>query len=161
MSDCPCGSRSGFDACCGPIIAGVRPAPTAEALMRSRFTAFARGALDHIERTSCREDRENFDREAAARTANDVEWLKLDILETGEGGEADEAGMVRFAAQYRQDGVRLVHHERSTFRREDGQWVYVDGEIYPKSPPGQVAKVGRNEPCPCGSGKKYKKCCGA
>jgi SEC-C motif-containing protein len=69
--------------------------------------------------------------------------------------------MVRFAAQYRQDGVRLVHHERSTFRREDGQWVYVDGEVDPKSPPRQVAKVGRNDPCPCGSGKKYKKCCGA
>ncbi|MEK9660196.1 MAG: YchJ family metal-binding protein [Alphaproteobacteria bacterium] len=53
-----------------------------------------------------------------------------------------------------------MHHERSHFRRENGQWLYVDGEFNPKGQPLRVVKVGRNDPCPCGSGQKYKKCCG-
>ena len=160
MAHCPCGSGADLDRCCGPIIAGDIPAPTAEALMRSRFTAFARGNLDHVEKTLCHEERENFD-PASAEEMSKVEWTRLEILGTSEGGEEDDAGMVNFAAHFKQGGKRLVHRERSSFRREDGLWVYVDGEVNPKAPPRQVAKVGRNEPCPCGSGKKFKKCCGA
>jgi SEC-C motif domain protein len=160
MTECPCSSGADLDKCCGPIIAGDVPAPTAEALMRSRFTAFARGNLDHVERTLCREERETFDPAGAADMAK-VEWTKLEILGTTDGAEGDNKGMVTFAAHFRQDGKRLVHHERSSFRREDGLWVYVDGDINPKDPPRLVEKVGRNEPCPCGSGKKFKKCCTA
>ncbi len=160
-SSCPCGSRASYDDCCGPIISGAHPAPTAEALMRSRYSAFAEGAIDHIERSLCREEREDFDRDAITEMSRSVDWLKLDILDTDAGGEGDETGTVRFAAHYRQEGIRQVHHERSVFRREDGQWVYVDGDINPRDPPRKVAKVGRNDPCPCGSGKKFKKCCGA
>jgi SEC-C motif-containing protein len=160
MTQCPCGSGTTLDQCCGPIIAGDAAAPTAEAVMRSRFTAFARGNLDHVKRTLCREERETFEPAAAADMAK-VEWTRLEILSTSEGGDGDDGGTVTFAAHFRQDGKRLVHHERSTFRREDGLWVYVDGDINPKDPPRQVEKVGRNEPCPCGSGKKFKKCCGA
>ena len=57
--------------------------------------------------------------------------------------------------------LSMPPHELASFRREEGRWVYVDGDMNPKGPPRQVAKVGRNEPCPCGSGKKYKKCCAA
>ena len=160
MTHCPCDSGSDLEQCCGPIIAGNAPAPTAEALMRSRFTAFARGNLDHVERTLCREERETFDPAAADDMAK-VEWTRLEILGTTDGSAGDDSGTVTFAAHFRQDGKRLVHHERSTFRREDGLWVYVDGDINPKDPPRLVEKVGRNEPCPCGSGKKFKKCCGA
>jgi SEC-C motif-containing protein len=78
-----------------------------------------------------------------------------------DGGEGDYCGTVNFSAHFKQDGKRLVHYERSSFRREDGLWVYVDGDINPKDPPRQVEKVGRNEPFPCGSGKEFKKCCGA
>ncbi len=158
MAQCPCGSGSGFDACCGPIIGG-EPAPTPEALMRSRFTAFVRGDLDHIENTHATEVRDTFNRSAAESTANAVEWISLEIIGTAEGGANDDTGMVEFAARFKQNGELMVHHERSNFRREDGRWAYVDGKMNPKGEPRRVEKVGRNDPCPCGSGKKYKKCC--
>lgn len=161
MAQCPCGSGPDFDQCCGPIIIGATPAPTPEALMRSRFTAYVRGDLDHIENTHAKEARDTFNRSAAESTANSVEWVSLEIFDTSDGGADDETGMVEFAARFRQDGELLVHHERSNFRREDGRWVYVDGAMNPKGKPRRVDKVGRNQPCPCGSGKKYKKCCGA
>ncbi len=159
MTQCPCGSGADFDRCCGPIIAGA-PAPSPEALMRSRFTAFTRGDIDHIENTHAKEIREDFNRSTAESTAMSVKWVGLEILDAPECAPTDETGVVEFAARFKQDGELLVHHERSTFRREDGRWVYVDGDINPKSKPRRVEKVGRNEPCPCGSGKKYKKCCG-
>ncbi len=161
MAECPCGSDSDFDDCCGPIIGGSTQAPTPEALMRSRFTAFVHGDLDHIENTHAREVRDDFNRSAAESTANAVKWVSLEIYDTVAGGEDDETGTVEFAARFRQDGKLLVHHELSNFRREEGRWVYVDGKMNPKGQPRRVEKVGRNQPCPCGSGKKYKKCCGA
>ncbi len=160
MGQCPCGSGVELSKCCGPYLEGA-PAPTAEALMRSRFTAYVRGDLDHIERTHASEVRENFNRSAAESTANSVEWVSLEILGTSDGGEADDTGTVEFAARFRQNGDLLVHHELSNFRREDDRWVYVDGKMNPKGKPRRVEKVGRNDPCPCGSGKKYKKCCGS
>jgi SEC-C motif domain protein len=160
MAQCPCGSGSDFEECCGPIIGG-KPAPTPEALMRSRFTAFVRGDLDHIENTHASEVRENFNRSAAESTANSVDWVSLEICDVSAGGEDDDTGIVEFAARFKKDGELQVHHERSNFRREEGRWVYVDGKMNPKGKPRQVEKVGRNEPCPCGSGKKFKKCCGA
>lgn len=157
MALCPCGSGIAFDDCCGPIIQGARAALTAEALMRSRYTAFVRRDWDHIDRTHARAMRGA----AAANNADDsVEWVGLQIFGTTGGGAADETGTVDFAARFRKEGVLLVHRERSNFRREDGRWVYVDGDAAPALPPTQEGKVGRNQPCPCGSGKKYKKCCG-
>ena len=152
---CPCGSGAALEACCGPILSGT-PAPTAEALMRSRYTAFVRGDADYITRTYASEYR--------AAVGNDlpaVDWVGLKILGSTGGGIADGTGTVDFAAHNRQDGKIHVHRENSNFRREDGNWVYVDGEMNPKGQPVRVTKVGRNDPCPCGSGKKYKKCCGA
>ncbi|MEX2454303.1 MAG: YchJ family protein [Rhodospirillaceae bacterium] len=157
---CPCGSGAMFDACCGPVIAGA-PAPTAEALMRSRYAAFARGDLDHLERSLGAEQRKTFDRAAARSMSESVEWIGLDIVATSGGGEADDSGTVEFAAHFRHDGARQVHRERSSFGREDGRWVYLDGVFDPKQAPARSVRIGRNVPCPCGSGKKYKKCCGA
>ena len=159
MAPCPCGSGSDYDDCCGPIIGGA-PAPTAEALMRSRFTAFVRGNVDHIEKTHSTAVHD-FDRAEADATATSVEWTRLEILDTVGGGEGDETGVVEFAAHFRHEGVQQVHHERSSFCRENGRWVYADGLINPKGQPRRTQKVGRNDPCPCGSGKKFKKCCGA
>ena len=161
MAQCPCGAGADFDECCGPVIIGAAPAPTAEALMRSRFTAYVHGDLDHIERTHATEVRDDFNRSAAESTASSVKWVSLEIYHTSDGGADDDTGTVEFAARFRKDGELLVHHERSNFRREEGRWVYVDGAMNPKPKPRRVEKVGRNQPCPCGSGKKYKKCCGA
>jgi len=166
MQPCPCGSGSSLEACCGPILAGA-PARTAEALMRSRYTAYVLGDFDHLERTQAPETRLAFDRSRAESTARAVEWTRLEILATSGGGEADQTGTVEFAAHHRQGGQAHVLREVSRFRREQGHWVYIDGQV---SVEGQasvegttrrVTKVGRNDPCPCGSGKKYKKCCGA
>jgi SEC-C motif domain protein len=157
--ECPCGSGSGLDQCCGPIIAGNAAAPTAEALMRSRYTAFVRGDLDHIENTQAKDDADSFDRAEAESMS--IDWIGLEIFDVTGGGADDDAGTVDFAARFKKDGEMLFHRERSNFRREDGRWVYVDGEINPKVEQRRAEKVGRNQPCPCGSGKKFKKCCGA
>ena len=149
---CPCGSGAPLEACCGPVIAGS-PAPTAEVLMRSRYTAFVQGNITHIRSTYAREHR--------ADVSNDlpsVDWTGLEIMGTSGGGAGDDTGTVDFAAHYRQDGTLRTHRENSNFHREDGRWLYVDGVIAPQAPAG---KTGRNDPCPCGSGKKFKKCCGA
>lgn len=157
VSLCPCGSAATFEDCCGPILAGA-PAATAEALMRSRYTAFVRHDLDHVERTHAPEVREDFNRAEAERTADECDWQRLEILRASEEGDA---GTVDFLIQFRRDGENLRHHERASFRREEGRWLYVSGVVNPKDPPRRVVKVGRNEPCPCGSGKKFKACCGA
>ena len=158
MARCPCGSGSELDECCGPIISGDRPAPTAEALMRSRYTAFVRGDLNHIENTYARQERHNVIRPAVESMFQSVEWVGLEILGTSRGGVDDDTGTVEFAARFRKDGEVLVHRERSAFRREEGRWVYVEGESNPKAGAGRASKVGRNQLCPCGSGKKFKKC---
>ena len=175
---CPCGSDKPLDQCCGPFVSGERPAPTAEALMRSRYTAYALKNIDYIARTHAPESHANFDRRAAESWAEQAKWLGLEILAAERGGMADEEGVVEFIATYRQQGETIAHHERSRFRRaETGEWLFVEGAAprldgedgRRRDPSGRAAsrplarapKVGRNDPCPCGSGRKYKKCCGA
>ena len=82
MAQCPCGSGSDLDECCGPIILGHTSAPTAAALMRSRYTAFVRGDLEHIVNSCTREERDSVDRAAVKNTFDSVQWLGLDILDT-------------------------------------------------------------------------------
>jgi SEC-C motif-containing protein len=156
MAQCPCGSGSDLNECCGPVINGETPAATAEALMRSRFTAFVRGDLDHIKDTHAKSERTNLDRLAAEHIFSSAEWVSLEIFSVTRGSKGDDIGTVDFAARFKKDGALMVHRERSNFRREEGRWVYVDGEINPKT----TEKFGRNQMCPCGSGMKYKKCCG-
>jgi SEC-C motif-containing protein len=79
-----------------------------------------------------------------------------------DGGSADETGEVEYVARFRYKGQNRIHHERSRFGRDNqGAWQVTGGQTNPKPEPRRVVKVGRNDPCPCGSGKKYKKCCGA
>lgn len=87
----------------------------------------------------------------------DVQWLRLKLLGCERGGEGDHEGWVEFEAWFKQGGRVERLRERSRFINEDGRWFYVDGVIEPSD---GSAKVGRNAPCPCGSGKKYKRCCG-
>ena len=157
MTSCPCGSGRELNDCCGPIVAGA-PAPTPEALMRSRYTAFVLGEIDHIDRTHAPEIRADFNRAEAERTAREIEWLELNVRAASEDGDT---GSVDFAIRFRRAGQELMQHEVSSFRRVDGRWLYSGGEVSAKQPPREVVKIGRNDPCPCGSGKKYKKCCGA
>jgi SEC-C motif-containing protein len=89
-------------------------------------------------------------------------WYELIIIHTEKGQETDNEGVVEFqAAAFSQKSI-LSLHEVSRFVKENNQWFYVDGEIKDDSHPveGHEPKVGRNSPCPCGSGRKFKKCCG-
>jgi SEC-C motif-containing protein len=161
MSQCPCGSGRDFESCCGPVIAGTAPAPTAEALMRARYSAFATGTPAFLHSSLAPEAAADYSPEETEAWAKNSQWKGLEIVATEAGGEADEVGTVEFIARYRMNGKDYAHHELSRFRKEKGRWMYVDGVI-PKPAQRVVAnKVGRNDPCPCGSGKKYKKCCGA
>ncbi|HLN22622.1 MAG TPA: YchJ family protein [Patescibacteria group bacterium] len=159
MSECPCGSGKALEACCGPLLDGG-PAPSPEALMRSRYSAYVLCNVDHLERSLAPEARTDHDRASAESWSKAVDWLGLSILSTEAGGAGDETGIVEFAARFRQNGLEQTHHETSNFRRLDGGWVYVDGKVHNKPVVRSAPKVGRNDPCPCGSGKKYKACCG-
>ena len=160
MTNCPCGSGREFETCCGPIIGG-EAAPTAEALMRSRYTAYVKGAVEHIDNSHAPEARDDFNKSEAEEMARSVKWLGLEIRQTTGGGPDDQEGTVEFVASFRQGNERQAHHELATFRKHEGRWAYVDGLPNPKAPPMRTEKVGRNEPCPCGSDRKFKKCCGA
>lgn len=160
MNLCPCGSGKLFLACCAPYLRGA-PAPTAEALMRSRYSAYARGDLDYIEKTCTGPAAEAFDRRESELSAHGTEWLGLTITGTSAGAESDDRGKVSFTFRVRQNGQEGTASEVSLFRKIDGRWFYYDREDTPKASRGKVSGIGRNAPCPCGSGKKYKKCCGA
>jgi len=160
MAKCHCNSDLEFDNCCGPILSGEKLAATAEALMRSRYSAYVCGEIDYLSESLHPDHRGDHDVAATRRWAENADWLGLEIRSTSAGREGDDTGEVEFIVSYRDDGVVRNHHEMSRFKKESGHWYYVDGdspkaETFVKEQP----KVGRNEPCPCGSGKKYKKCC--
>jgi SEC-C motif domain protein len=160
MANCLCGSNKSFGECCEPFLSGIAGAPTAEALMRARYTAYATANIDFIERTSHSSTRADFDRESARKWAEESQWHGLEILNAIDGQEQDADGSVEFIATYSQKDEEVKHHELATFRKEDGAWTFVDGRILNQPFRRDQPKIGRNDPCPCGSGKKYKKCCG-
>jgi len=130
--------------------------------MRSRYSAYALQEIDYILSTHIQNPDEEVDRESTEKWAAESEWLGLDVVETEAGGAGDDEGVVEFIARYRLQGTDATHHERARFKRVDGRWLYSDGEmVKPKPVVRESPKVGRNEPCPCGSGKKYKRCHGA
>lgn len=161
MSKCQCLSGKSFEDCCAPYLTGGRAAPTAEALMRSRYVAYVRGDIDYIEATSAPEALRDFDRAGSEAWAKKSEWLGLEIIAVQGGGANDTSGQVEFVARFKSDGVEHRHHELSEFRREDGKWFFVDGKLVRQPVQNEGPRIGRNDPCTCGSGKKYKKCCGA
>jgi SEC-C motif-containing protein len=162
MTTCPCGTDRSLEECCGPIIGG-EPALTAEALMRARYTAFVTKQIgDFLRDTLAPEKQGEFNLREVEKSARDAGGLGFVVRAVNEGGVEDQVGTVEYVARFRMRGKVQVHHELATFQRgEDGHWLYANGEVNPKGTPLQVSKVGRNDPCSCGSGLKYKKCCGA
>ncbi|MEV1130678.1 YchJ family metal-binding protein [Agromyces sp. NPDC049794] len=117
---CPCLSGETFGECCGRFLTGAADAPTAEQLMRSRFTAFAVGDADYLLATWHPSTRPlGLDLDPALR------WYRLDVVRRERGGPLDRDGIVEFAAFYRHDGERGELHEVSRFVREGGRWRYV------------------------------------
>lgn len=122
--ECPCGTRSKYAACCERLHSGVTKAPTAEALMRSRYAAFAVGDIAYLLATWHPDTRP-----AQLEPSPDHVWVGLDVIEVERGGMLDSEGVVDFVASYRLDGVVGELRERSAFARHEKQWVYVSGEI--------------------------------
>lgn len=119
---CPCGG-GGYAECCAPLHDGG-PASTAEALMRSRFSAFALGLEPYLRATWSRTTRPS-----TLEPDPGTVWRRLQIVDTIRGGEGDEAGVVEFRASFRDAAGAGVLHERSRFVREAGRWVYLDGDL--------------------------------
>jgi SEC-C motif-containing protein len=142
-------------------VIGGTPALTAEALMRSRYSAFVLGETGYLAETLSPELRSDFDVDEAEATPKDTKWLGLEVRAVTGGGPDDDHGTVEFVARFRIGNQQRIHHELADFTRENGRWICAGGTMDPKAPPVRVVKAGRNDPCPCGSGKKYKKCCGA
>lgn len=169
MKACPCGSSKEYRQCCEPIHRDHALAHTPEQLMRSRYSAHVKGLVDYVVDTyhpSCQAENE---REAIAESI-DSDWCGLEIL-SSEPSDNDTEGFVTFKAYFNQGGEQFCLQERSRFIRERGLWFYIDGTFTEQQPeqaaqdhrltqPMQSLKVGRNDPCICGSGKKFKKCCG-
>lgn len=164
---CPCGSGKPLENCCAPIIQGQERADTAEALMRARYTAYTQHDIDFIMRSTHPDGLADSDIDAMRAWAESAEWAGLEVLQT-EGGSADDRkGLVEFKAHYLINGVKHHHHEVSGFIQGESGWLFRDGEVLASGPsekPKPVVnelKIGRNDPCHCGSGKKFKKCHGA
>jgi len=166
MTLCGCGSQRDAANCCAPILAG-QPAPTAEALMRARYSAYTRHDIGFIMASTHPASLADSDEAAMRAWAESAEWQALEIVTTRDGQEGDSQGEVEFIASYALNGVAQRHHEQSLFVKVDGKWLFRDGKVVYSGPaerPQPVVRgerTGRNDPCPCGSGKKFKKCCGA
>lgn len=169
MSICPCRStdqnqKLAYENCCQPYVEKKKKAPTAESLMRSRYSAYVVKNINYIDETQITLDNETFNKEEALKWADSSEWMGLDIRKTTKGESNDNTGTVEFVAHYKdkESGTELHHHETSLFQKKDGEWKFREGQIHGAQPVKRLEpKIGRNDPCSCGSGKKYKKCCAA
>lgn len=157
---CPCCSGKEFAACCKEIVEGTKFAATPLELMRSRYTAHVYKNMPHILRTMRGKALKLFDEELTySEWFEQCLWKKLEIIDAPVVPKYGKEGVVEFKAFYDFKGAENVMHERSKFEKEDNQWFYVSAQK--KNADIKTSeKVGRNDACPCGSGKKYKKCCG-
>ena len=156
VQPCPCGSGEGYPVCCGHYIEAGALASCAEALMRSRYVAYSQNNEEYLLKTWHASTRPE---KLALAPSSVPKWISLSVIKTKNGGVNDSSGTVEFIARYEENGQPGQLHEVSRFVKEGGQWFYVGGDI--KAADVKLPKVSRNAPCPCGSGKKYKRCCGA
>jgi len=150
---CVCGSLREANKCCLRLIQGMDIARTAEQLMRSRYTAYALKEPEYIINTWHVDTRPNdliLDKSTI--------WTGLKILKTG--NKAANTAWIEFIAYFENNRVPGQMHERSRFLCSTDRWFYLDGEQIETDTQHKLKPPGRNEPCHCGSGRKYKKCCG-
>ena len=165
---CPCGTEKEYADCCEPYLSGKRHAPTPEMLMRSRYSAYVKGAVSYLKATLAPESQSDFSEKDALEWSKNSEWLGLQITSAKDD-------TVEFIVKYKTQGKVYDHHEVSKFKHHGNRWYFLDGESHlheegkgcgahltPQAPIVRGApKIGRNDPCACGSGKKSKKCCAA
>ncbi|QSX35145.1 YchJ family protein [Shewanella avicenniae] len=146
---CPCGSGTEYVNCCGQLHQQQATAQTPEQLMRSRYSAFVLKQYQYLLDTH-HADFCGALTVAQLAQAQPEQWLSLNVEAHSMSANV---GQVRFCAWYRDGGTIDAIHEQSNFVLEDGRWFYTDGELL------KVSLPGRNDPCVCGSGKKFKQCC--
>ena len=122
--NCYCGNVKPFAECCEIFIKEIEKAPTAEKLMRSRYSAYATQAVDYLVNTTHVSKRKYHSKEDILEWSKSNQWIKLEILNSSEN-------TVEFKAYYIDSELKAqVHHEKSTFKNDNGLWFYVDGEFY-------------------------------
>ena len=167
--NCPCGLNASYSNCCKPLHLNETSADTAEALMRSRFCAYYQLAkctgskereiyTNYLLETH-HHDYRSEDLSKSLRQYSGPEWLSLIVLDSSKGQNNDLVGTVEFVAFHSTSEQSIQNnfsqmHENSSFVKKDGRWLYTEGLMMP------YYKLSRNDPCWCGSGKKYKKCHG-
>ena len=125
--------------------------------MRSRYSAYVLRNGAYLQATW-----ESTRRPGAIDLSREnIDWLRLEISEIKKGGIKDSKGVVAFKAFYSQDGEEHVMNEISRFTKINGRWFYLDGVIKSMGKVNQQTNQGKNALCSCGSGKKFKRCCGA
>lgn len=147
---CPCGSERVYSACCGPYLQGQAIPATPEELMRSRYTAYSQANMDYIQRTMTGSPLRGFNPEETRIWAAQAQWLSLKVISAPLPSAGSQVGYVEFIAVFIQRENRQVIYERSEFQRNGERWFYIGG---------RTPKINRNDECPCGSGKKSKRCC--
>lgn len=161
FKECPCCSGKDFVECCKDIVAGTKFAHSPLELMRSRYTAHVCKEMPHIVRTMRNKALKLFDVEKTKEEwFEQCTWTKLEIIDAPAITKHSKEGIVEFKAYYTfQDGEHVLH-ERSKFQKIGEQWFYIAGQT--KNPKIEsTEKIGRNDACVCGSGKKFKRCCSA
>jgi SEC-C motif-containing protein len=148
---CYCSNTLPFETCCAVFISKQQSPQSAEQLMRSRFSAYATKNAQYIKETYAKSEQANHSLEDIAAFASFATFVKLEIIETRSEPEFD---YVEFKAHYLADGKHCQIHEVSRFIKEEGTWKYLDGDLFDVP----EVKLSRNDPCPCDSGKKFKKC---
>ncbi len=147
---CPCGSGNPLGQCCGHYHAGAN-APSAELLMRSRYSAYVLGLFDSWVATTLPARQQARERAAMAAWSAQSTWLGLEVESSELFGGQPEHAQVAFVARWHDEQGEHSHRERSSFVQVEGRWYFLDPTV--------PLKAGRNDPCPCGAGQKFKKCC--
>ena len=149
---CPCGQPESFANCCEAV--QKQGAQHVEALMRSRYSAYVLGQIDYLITTTLPAQQSGLDRDAMQQWSQSSQWLGLDVLGSAQQDSSPARGWVRFNVRWQDaEGHQLAHEELSHFvRGGDQRWYFIDPTVR--------LKTDRNGDCPCGSGRKVKKCCG-
>lgn len=137
--------------CCGRYLIDNQHPDTPEKLMRSRYSAYVTGNFQYILDTYAPKIRASLSIDLLSQDHTSTKWASLVIV------NSSKKNQVEFKATYQFDNEWFILHEESTFIQLDNQWFYLDGKMLKSN--GQM-KPGRNDLCPCDSGKKFKKCCG-
>ncbi len=161
---CPCqqleSTPLSFSACCSPHLSGATTPQTAQALMRSRYSAYALGDIDYLINSWWPEQQKQLDVDAITLWSNNSDWRGLKIHNYRQGSAEDTEGWVDFSAfwiESNNSGQLQQHRENSYFKRLNKRWYFIEARASNSDQP--VEKLSRNSLCPCGSGKKYKRCC--